>query len=81
MDFKRWVNGYLVHVTRWYDGRIYCNVQYFRPGQSIHQPPALDKSICMANTAATHRVLSEYLDSLVAYIVQHQHTLNETIVF
>lgn len=41
MELDKWIGSCKVRIFPWIDGkRIYCNVRYYRPGQSIEQDPA-----------------------------------------
>lgn len=69
MEIDRWISGYKVRSFPWIDGkRIYINVQYFAPGQSIEQPPVWDKSVYVTDNAAGRRLVYEFTDSLVQHI-------------
>jgi hypothetical protein len=69
MNIDRWVDGYKVRVCPWIDGKnIYVNVQYYNPGASLCQPPALDKSALIADTAAGRRIAFDFISSTAAYI-------------
>lgn len=40
MELDRWIGSYKVRSFPWIDGkRIYFNVRYYAPGQSIEKPP------------------------------------------
>ncbi len=46
MELDRWIGSYKVRSFPWIDGkRIYFNVQYYAPGQSIEKPPVWDKTV------------------------------------
>lgn len=70
MEKDTWVNGCHVRIFPWIDGkRIYCNVQYFRSGQSIEQPPVWDKSVYITDNEAGRRLAYDFIDSLVNYVI------------
>ncbi len=69
MEIDKWVSGYKVRSFPWIDGkRIYFNVQYFRPGQSIEQPPAWDKTVYVTDNTAGRRLVHELTASLVEHV-------------
>lgn len=69
MEIDTWVAGYKVRAFPWIDGkRIYFNVQYFRPGQSLERPPAFDKSVYITANDAGMNLLHNYLDSLTEHV-------------
>ena len=71
MEIDKWVSGYKVRSFPWIDGkRIYFNVQYFAPGQSIERPPVWDKTVYITDNDAGQRLLTDYLDSLVNYVAR-----------
>lgn len=68
-----WIDGCKVDISPWLDGkRIYVNVQYYVPGQSIHQSPAWDKTVYVTDNAAGRMVVSDYAHSLVRHIANMQ---------
>jgi hypothetical protein len=69
MEFDKWVDGYKVRAFPWIDGKnIYVNVQYYKPGTSISQPPAMDKSALIEDNAAGRRFVYECTSTCTAYI-------------
>ncbi len=73
MEIDKWVAGYKVRAFPWIDGkRIYFNVQYYAPGQSIAKPPAWDKTVFITDNAAGQRLVNEFTHSLVEHIAQMQ---------
>ena len=73
MEIDRWVDGYKVRSFPWIDGKsIYFNVQYYKPGQSISQPPAFDKTVYITNSPAGQQILSNRLSSLAQYVATLQ---------
>lgn len=73
MEIDDWVEGYKVRSFPWIDGkRIYFNVQYFAPGQSISRPPVWDKTVYITDNPAGQRILNEFLHTLVEYVARMQ---------
>lgn len=69
MEIDRWIGLHKVRAFPWIDGkRIYFNVQYYRPGQSIEKPPAWDKTVYITDNAAGRNLVYNMTHSLVAYI-------------
>jgi len=69
MEFDRWVGPYKVRAFPWIDGkRIYFNVQYYAPGQSLEKPPVCDKAVYITDNEAGQRLLSNYTHSLAEYV-------------
>lgn len=69
MEIDKWIGGYKVRAFEWIDGkRIYGNVQYYAPGQSISQPPAWDRTVYATRNAAGMKLVYECTDSLVHHI-------------
>ena len=64
MYFEGFVEGYLVHVEKWFDGTIYFNVRYFRPSQSINQPPVFDKSVYITDNAKGRYIVQNFKSTL-----------------
>jgi hypothetical protein len=65
-DFDGWVDGYKVRYFNWVDGkRIYFNVQYFKPGQSISKSPVWDKTVFIAENDMADRAIEHLIHSLV----------------
>ena len=65
----RWISGCKVRAFPSIDGKkIYVNVQYFSPGQSIERPPVWDKTVYVTDTDAGRRLVCELTDSLVEHI-------------
>ncbi|MCI8525608.1 MAG: hypothetical protein HFF17_06725 [Oscillospiraceae bacterium] len=45
INIDKWVAGYKVRAFDWVDGKsIYLHIEYYRPGASLSQPPAVEKS-------------------------------------
>lgn len=82
MEIDKWIRGYKVRSFPWIDGkRIYFNIQYYAPGQSIEQPPVWDKTVYITDNAAGQRLLSDYLDSLVEHIASMKIPDNAEVTF
>ena len=80
MNIDGWIAGYKVRSFPWIDGkRIYFNVQYFKPGQSIQQPPAFDKTVYITDNAAGQRLVNEFAHSLTEYVARMQITDNTEV--
>lgn len=70
MNLEKWVDGYKVRVMDWIDGKnIYINIQYFKPGSSLSQPPAMEKTAYITNNDKGRNMVQNYLSTLVRYIV------------
>ena len=73
MEIDKWVAGYKVRAFPWIDGmRIYFNVQYYAPGQSIAKPPAWDKTVYITDNAAGQRLVNDFTHSLAELVAQMQ---------
>lgn len=73
MEINKWIGSYKVRSFPWIDGkRIYFNVQYYAPGQSIAQPPVWDKTVYITDNAAGQQLISEFTDTLVEYVAKMQ---------
>lgn len=69
MEIDKWIGPYKVRSFPWIDGkRIYFNVQYYAPGQSIAKPPAWDKTVYITDNASGWRLVHDFTDSLVNHI-------------
>ena len=70
MNLEKWVDGYKVRVMDWIDGKnIYINIQYFKPGSSLSQPPAMEKTAYITNNDKGRNMVQNYLSTLARYIV------------
>jgi len=70
MELDKWICSCKIRSIPWIDGkRIYFNVQYYAPGQSIEKPPVWDKTVYITDNIAGRRLVHEFTDSLVNYIV------------
>ena len=71
MDFEKWCQGCLVRCCPWIDGkRIYFNVRYFAPGQSICKPPVWDKTIYLIDDEQGQRLAYQFTDTLTDYVIR-----------
>ena len=69
MELDRWIGSYKVRAFPWIDGkRIYFNVQYYAPGQSIEKPPVWDRTVYVTDNEEGRRLVYELTDSLVNHI-------------
>lgn len=69
MEIDKWIGSYKVRSFSWIDGkRIYFNVQYYVPGQSISKPPIWDKTVYITDNDMGRRLVQEFTDSLVNHI-------------
>lgn len=81
MEIDAWVGGYKVRSFPWIDGEhIYFNVQYYRPGQSISQPPARDKTVYITDDAAGRDMVENLTSSLTEYVARLQIADGEKVV-
>jgi hypothetical protein len=70
-ELDKWVSGYKVRAFQWIDGkRIYFNVQYYAPGQSIERPPAWDKTVYITDNEAGKRLVFELTASLTEHVAK-----------
>jgi hypothetical protein len=68
MEIDKWINGFKVRSFPWIDGkRIYFNVQYYAPGQSIERPPVWDKTVYITDNEAGQRLVYDFTHTLVEY--------------
>lgn len=71
MDFEKWVEGYKVRVSPWVDGKtFYINVQYYAPGSSLSQPPAMEKTAYLTDNENGRNMIQNFLSSLVLHIAR-----------
>ena len=69
MEIDKWIGSYKVRAFPWIDGkRIYFNVQYYAPGQSIEKPPVWDKTAYVTDNEEGRRLAYELTNSLVNHI-------------
>lgn len=63
MTIERWTSGYNVTATDWYDKRnIYFEIAYYRPGQSMSQPPVWSKAFLLP--IENWPIVQNYFDSV-----------------
>lgn len=75
MELDKWIGSYKVRSIPWIDGkRIYFNVQYYTPGQSIQKPPVWDKTVYITDNIEGRRLVYDFTDSLVNHIAGMQLT-------
>ena len=80
MEIDKWISGYKVRSFPWIDGkRIYFNVRYYKPGQSIEKPPSWDKTVYITDNAAGKRLVHDFTDSLINHIANMQIPKTEHI--
>lgn len=73
MEIDKWIGNCKVRSFPWIDGkRIYFNVQYYRPGQSIEKPPAWDKTVYVTDNPAGQRLVHNLTHSLVEHVIEMQ---------
>lgn len=73
MEINKWIGSYKVRAFPWIDGkRIYFNVQYFKPGQSIQKPPAWDKTVYITDNPNGQHLVHDLTHSLVEHIAKMQ---------
>lgn len=71
MTINGWYNGYKVTAFKWIDNEnIYFNVQYFRPGSSLSQPPAIDKTAYIRADARGWNMVSNFTSTLAEYVAR-----------
>lgn len=69
MEIDTWIRGYKVRSFPWIDGkRIFFNVQYYAPCQSISKPPVFDKTVYITDNAAGQRIIDDFINSLVEHV-------------
>jgi hypothetical protein len=69
MEIDKWIAGCKVRIFPWIDHKhIYVNVRYFRPGQSIQQPPAWDRTVYITDNPNGRRLAYEFTDTLTHYV-------------
>lgn len=69
MELDKWIGSYKIRSFPWVDGkRIYFNVQYYAPGQSVEKPPAWDKTVYITDNIAARRLVYDLTNSLVEHI-------------
>ena len=80
MERDMWIGSCKGRIFPWIDGkRIYCNVRYFRPGQSIKREPVWDKTVYITDNEAGRNLVFNFTHSLVEYIVSMKNTNGKEI--
>lgn len=73
MNIDLWIGLYKIRSFPWIDGkRIYFNVQYYAPGQSIEKPPIWDKTVYITDNANGQRLVHDFTHSLVEHVAKMQ---------
>lgn len=73
-------SSFKVRVFPWIDGeRLYVNVQYYAPGQSMERPPVWDKTVYITDNAAGRRLVFDFTHSLVEHIANMQIRKNTEV--
>ena len=81
MNIDKWIGSYKVRIFPWIDGkRIYCNVQYYRSGQSISQPPAWDKTVYITDNENGRNIIQNFTHSLVEHIAKMEILKGQEVV-
>jgi hypothetical protein len=82
MEINEWISSCKVRAFPWIDGkRIYCNVRYYKPGQSIEREPVWDKTVYITDNEAGRNLVFNFTHSLVAHIIAMQIPDNKEITF
>ena len=69
MEFDGWIAGCKVRCFPWIDGkRIYLNVAYYAPGQSLCKPPVWERTAYIIGNEEGKRAVENNLETLVRYI-------------
>ena len=70
IELDTWVAGYKVRAFNWVDGKnIYLNICYYRPGSSLSQPPAVDRSFLLS--LEEEPKLKNFLHSIVVGLMEN----------
>jgi len=73
INIDTWVSGYKVRAFNWIDGkRIYFNVQYYLPGQSIEKPPVWDKTVFITENDNGYKLINDFIYTLVENVANMQ---------
>ena len=71
MRIDKWVSGYKVDACPWIDHEtIHFCVAYYKPGQSIQQPPVWEKTVYVTDNENGRRMLAERLHSFVEFVAR-----------
>lgn len=80
MELDKWIGSCKIRSFPWIDGkRIYFNVQYYTPSQSVEKPPVWDKTVYIADNDAGRRLIYDFTDSLVNHIAGMKSSGNAEI--
>jgi hypothetical protein len=75
MELDKWIGSYKVRSFPWVDGkRIYFNMQYYSPGQSVEKLPVWDKTVYITDNDAGRRLVYDFTNSLVEHIASMRPT-------
>ena len=70
-DIDKWIDSYKVRSFPWIDGkRIYFNVQYYAPGQSIEKPPVWDKTTYFPDNEEGRRLIYSFINHIACMEVK-----------
>jgi hypothetical protein len=73
INIDKWILGYKVKAFNWIDGkRIYFNVQYYLPGQSIERPPVWDKTVFITENDNGYKLINDFIYTLVEHVANMQ---------
>jgi len=79
-ELNKWIGSYKVRAFPWIDGkRIYFNVQYYAPGQSVEKPPVWDKTVYITDNNAGRKLVYDFTDSLINYVEKLRLSPNKEI--
>jgi hypothetical protein len=68
---EKWVSGYKVTYFPWIDGKRIClNIQYYKPGSSLYQPPAWELTVYLADNDESRDLLENHETSLIESVVR-----------
>jgi hypothetical protein len=69
VNIDDWIEGYKVRAFNWIDGKsIYINVQYYKSGQSLSQPPAWEKTAFLTINEEAQRIMDNLFHTLICHI-------------
>jgi len=74
MNIDAWVAGYKVRAFDWVDRKnIYMHIEYYKPGSSLSQPPAVEKSFLISREEEVK--VRNYLHSVVVGLMEPRLTM------
>ena len=80
MEIDTWISSCKVRIFPWIDDkRIYCNVRYYKPGQSIESEPIWDKTVYITDNEAGRNIVFNFTHSLIEHIISMQIPKNKEI--